>query len=121
MDSVEKARLALGDSVETPHSSEEVAFRIIRHVVTKRWTRQPECMVDELLVHLGITLEQAMDAMRLLRAKRLLDSGTDLSLRVMRTGNKTSRSILDRTYKLQSLLLEHCQNAQVGECIFLNL
>lgn len=121
VDSVEMARSALGESIDVPGSTEEVAFRIMRQIVTKRWTRQPECMVDELLVNLGITREQAMEAMRLLRAKRLLDSGTDLSLRVMRSGNKTSRSILNRTYGLQAILLEHCRNAQVGERIFLNL
>jgi ATP-dependent DNA helicase RecQ len=78
-------------------------------------------MMDELLVNLGLTREEALDGLRLLRAKRLLASRNDLSLKVIRNGNKTSRTVLDRTYTLQSLLLEHCKNAQVGKRFFLNL
>ncbi|HSQ41231.1 MAG TPA: RecQ family ATP-dependent DNA helicase [Fibrobacteraceae bacterium] len=121
VDSAEKARAALGDAVERQGSVEETAFRIMRHIVTKRWTRQPECMVDELMVNLALSREQAMEALRLLRARKLLDSGNDLSAKVTRTGNKTSRRLLDRAYELQVILLEHCGLAQVGKSIHLNL
>lgn len=122
--SVEEVRRVLGDRVDAAGSPENVAFRIMRHIISKRSTHAPECMLDELLQSLGLTREGAMDGIRLLRAHRLLDSKDDLSARIQRGGNKTSRSILERTKTLQKYLLDFCikkARAEVGSRLPLNL
>ena len=120
VDSVEKARIALGENAHVPKTVENLAFRIIREIVSKRWTRNPECALDEMVVNLGITRNEANVGLRLLRAKNLLDEKNDWSLR-LKKGNVTSKSILAEAKDLQKVLLKDCEKFGATERFSLNL
>ena len=121
-ETVEQARVALGnDLVDVPGSNENIAFRIMRHIISKRWTHDPDCALDELLQSLGLNREEASDGLRLLRSKNLLDSKDDLSVKVRRSGSFSSRGILSRTKELEAVLLDACKSADVNCRLTLNL
>ncbi|MBR4615879.1 MAG: UvrD-helicase domain-containing protein, partial [Kiritimatiellae bacterium] len=116
VETAEQAREAIGsDKVDVPGSVESTAYRIVRHIVTKRWTRNPECSFDELTIDLGLTREQAEDGLRLLRSLRLLEEHDDWSAKLERKGNDTPRSILRAAEDLQKALLANCDAKDVGE------
>ena len=116
VETAEQAREAIGfDKVDVPGSVESTAYRIVRHIVTKRWTRNPECSFDELTIDLGLTREQAEDGLRLLRSLRLLEEHDDWSAKLERKGNDTPRSILRAAEDLQKALLANCDGKDVGE------
>ncbi len=119
---VEEARKKLGgDAVDVLGSDENIAFRIIRLIISKRWTREPECSLDELLHSLGLERKAARSGLRLLRSKKMLEAKNDLSLKVTHTGPFTSKSVLNRSKELKNTLLTQFQDFQVGEKMFLNL
>lgn len=122
VESVNQAREKLGsDNVEIAGSAANIAFRIIRHIVSKRWTRSPECAMDELTVDLGLTLEETNLGLRLLRSLRLLKDDDDWSVKLQRIGNYTPRSLLAAAEKLQTALLETCEGKDVGDRFTLDL
>ena len=122
VESAEQARTALGsDKVEIPGSVEMVAYRIIRHIISKRWTRSPECSLDELIVDLGLTKDEATSGLRLLRSLRLLDEGNDWSANLQRQGNDTPRSLLRAAFSLQKELLKACEGKGTEEPFVLDM
>lgn len=122
VESVEQARNLLGsDKVDVPGSDANIAFRIIRHIVSKRWTRAPECAMDELTMDLGLSLEQANAGLRLLRSLRLLKDDDDWSVKLQRIGNHTPRSLLAAAESLQTALLEVCEGKDINERFTLDL
>lgn len=122
VESVEQAREKLGsDNVDVAGSAANIAFRIIRHIVSKRWTRTPECAMDELTMDLGLTLDEANVGLRLLRSLRLLKDDDDWSAKLQRIGNHTPRSLLAAAENLQTALLESCEGKDAGERFTLDL
>ena len=122
VDSAEEARERIGsDKIEITNSVEEVAYRIIHHIISKRWTRSPECALDELTVNLGLTREQANDGLRLLRALNLLNEEDDWSARLQRKGNDTPRSLLKAASELQEELLKACEGKGVNDRFVLDM
>ncbi len=122
VESVEQARNLLGlDRVDVPGSAANLAFRIIRHIVSKRWTRAPECAMDELTMDLGLSLEEANTGLRLLRSLRLLKDDDDWSVKLQRVGNNTPRSLLAAANDLQTALLEACEGKDINERFTLDL
>ncbi len=122
VESVEQARGVLGtNKVDVAGSAENIAFRIIRHIVSKRWTRTPECAMDELTINLGLTLEEANTGLRLLRSLRLLKDDDDWSVKLQRVGNHTPRSLLGVAEKMQAALLEVCNGKDIGERFTIDL
>ena len=122
VESAEQARAALGsDKVDVPGSAEMAAYRIIRHIISKRWTRSPECSLDELIVDLGLTKEEATAGLRLLRSSRLLDEGNDWSAKLQRQGNDTPRSLLRAAFDLQKELLKACEGKGTEEPFVLDM
>ena len=122
VESAEEAREAIGsDKIEINNSTENIAYRIIHHIISKRWTRSPECALDELTVNLGLTREQANDGLRLLRTLHLLDEEDDWSARLQRKGNDTPRSLLKAAYELQEELLKACEGKGVNDRFVLDM
>jgi ATP-dependent DNA helicase, RecQ family len=122
VESAEEARERIGsDKIEIPNSPENIAYRIIHHIISKRWTRAPECALDELTVNLGLTREQANDGLRLLRALRLLNEDDDWSARLQRKGHDTPRLLLNAASSLQQELLNACEGKGVNDRFVLNM
>ena len=122
VESAEEARERIGsDKIEIQNSVENIAYRIIHHIISKRWTRSPECALDELVVNLGLKREQANDGLRLLRALHLLDEEDDWSARLQRKGNDTPKSLLNAAASLQQELLNACESKGVNERFVLDM
>lgn len=122
VESAEQARDAIGsDKIEILNSVENIAYRIIHHIISKRWTRSPECALDELTVNLGLTREQANDGLRLLRSLHLLNEDDDWSARLQRKGNDTPRSLLKAAYELQEELLKACEGKGINDRFMLDM
>ncbi len=111
VETVEEARKVLGtDAVDVSGSTENIAFRMIRHIVSKRWTRSPECAMDELMLSLGISLEEMNVGLRLLRANQLLAENDDWSARIQRLGKNNCHAVLNTSKILLTELLNHCKS-----------
>ena len=122
VESAEQARAVIGsDKIEIPNSPENIAYRIIHHIITKRWTRSPECALDELTVNLGLTREQANEGLRLLRVLQLLNEDDDWSARLQRKGNDTPKSLLNAAAALQQELLNACEGKGVNDRFVLDM
>ena len=123
VESVEQARQILGIQENDTNigSTEYTAFRIIRHIITKRWTKTPECAMDDLTVSLGIEQQTANAALRILRSRHLLEEKNDWSAKVQRGGIFNSLSMLERAQKLQDTLLNACEHHDVNEAFALCL
>ncbi len=122
VESVEQARNMIGsEKVDIPGSDENAAFRIIRHIISKRWTGSPECALDEISLDLGLEREKANAGLRLLRALQLLKEDNDWSARLQRKGHDSPRSILNAAKNLQSELLSLCEEKNVGDRFVLNV
>jgi ATP-dependent DNA helicase RecQ len=122
VESAEEARRAIGsDKIEIPGSIEAIAYRIIHHIISKRWTRSPECALDELKVNLGLNQEEAKEGLRLLRTLRLLNEDEDWSARLQRKGNDTPRSLLNAASNLQKELLKACEGKGVNDRFVLDV
>ena len=122
VESAEEAREKIGsDKIEIPNSTEAIAYRIIHHIISKRWTRSPECALDELTVNLGLKREEANEGLRLLRALRLLNEEDDWSARLQRKGNDTPRSLLNAASNLQNELLKACEGKGVNDRFVLDV
>lgn len=122
VESAEQAREAIGsDKIEIPNSTESIAYRIIHHIISKRWTRSPECALDELKVNLGLNQQQANDGLRLLRSLHLLNEDDDWSVRLQRKGNDTPRSLLNAAAALQKELLRACEGKGVNDRFVLDI
>ena len=122
VESAEQARAIIGtDKIEIKYSVENTAYRIIHHIISKRWTRAPECALDELTVNLGLTKEQAKDGLRLLRSLLLLSEDDDWSVRLQRKGNDTPRSLLNAAASLQQELLNACEGKGVNDRFVLDM
>lgn len=122
VESAEEAREKIGsDKIEIPNSTEAIAYRIIHHIISKRWTRSPECALDELTVNLGLKREEANEGLRLLRALHLLNEEDDWSARLQRKGNDTPRSLLNAASNLQNELLKACEGKGVNDRFVLDV
>lgn len=122
VESAEQAREAIGsDKIEIPGSTEAIAYRIIHHIISKRWTRSPECALDELKVNLGLDQEQVKEGLRMLRALHLLNEEDDWSARLQRKGNDTPRSLLNAASALQNELLKACEGKGVNDRFVLDM
>jgi len=77
--------------------------------------------MDDLMVNLGIDQTQANAALRILRARHLLEQKNDWSAKVQRGGIYNSRSMLERARKLQEALLASCHGHGIGEYFSLSL
>ncbi|MDY6391116.1 MAG: RecQ family ATP-dependent DNA helicase [Fibrobacter sp.] len=122
VESAEQAREIIGtDKVDVPGTIEATAYRIIRHIITKRWTQSPECALDELTVNLGLKREEANDGLRLLRSLHLLNEEDDWSAKLQRKGHDTPRSLLNAASNLQKELLNACEGKGVNDRFVLDM
>jgi ATP-dependent DNA helicase RecQ len=122
IETVAQGRSALDSpNVDKQGTIENIAFRIMRHIITKRWTKTPECALDDITVNLGIERKDANEALRLLRSKHLLDQRNDWSAKIQRMGTFNSKRMLARAKDLQEILLKNCEGHSVGEIFPLNL
>ena len=122
IETVAQVRSALDSpNVDKQGTIENIAFRIMRHIITKRWTKTPECALDDITVNLGIERKDANEALRLLRSKHLLDQRNDWSAKIQRMGTFNSKRMLARAKDLQEILLKNCEGHSVGEFFPLNL
>ena len=108
-------------NIDKTNTIENIAFRIMRHIITKRWTKNPECAFDDITVNLGIERKDANEALRLLRSKHLLDQRNDWSAKIQRLGTFNCRRMLDRAKSLQEILLKNCEGHCINEPFLLNL
>ncbi len=108
-------------NIDKLNTTENIAFRIMRHIITKRWTKNPECALDDITVNLGIERKDANEALRLLRSKHLLDQRNDWSAKVQRLGTFNSKRMLARAKDLQEILLKSCEGHGVDENFLINL
>jgi len=108
-------------NIDKTNTIENIAFRIMRHIITKRWTKNPECALDDITVNLGIERKDANEALRLLRSKHLLDQRNDWSAKIQRLGAFNCRRMLDRAKGLQEILLKNCEGHCINEPFLLNL
>lgn len=119
IESVEQVRKLLdSDSIDKQGTTDNVAFRIMRHIITKRWTKMPECALDDLTINLGIETKKATEALRLLRSKHLLEEQNDFSANVTRG---SSKKMLNKAKCLEDLLIEACKNHNVDETFSISL
>ncbi len=108
-------------NIDKTNTIENIAFRIMRHIITKRWTKNPECALDDITVNLGIERKDANEALRLLRSKRLLDQRNDWSAKIQRLGTFNCKRMLERAKGLQEILLKSCEGHCINEPFLLNL
>ncbi len=108
-------------NIDKLNTIENIAFRIMRHIITKRWTKNPECTLDDITVNLGIERKDANEALRLLRSKRLLDQRNDWSAKIQRLGTFNCKRMLERAKGLQEILLKSCEGHCINEPFLLNL
>lgn len=122
IESVSQVRYILDSpNIDKTNTIENIAFRIMRHIITKRWTKNPECALDDITVNLGIERKDANEALRLLRSKRLLDQRNDWSAKIQRLGTFNCKRMLERAKGLQEILLKSCEGHCINEPFLLNL
>jgi ATP-dependent DNA helicase RecQ len=122
IESVSQVRSVLDSpNIDKLNTIENIAYRIMRHIITKRWTKNPECALDDITVNLGIERKDANEALRLLRSKHLLDQHNDWSAKIQRLGTFNSKRMLARAKDLQEVLLKNCEGHSVDENFLLNL
>lgn len=64
IESVSQVRSVLDSpNIDKLNTIENIAYRIMRHIITKRWTKNPECALDDITVNLGIERKDANEAL----------------------------------------------------------